>query len=244
LVQGIISKRQVLGISLTGLASGIILLTCLNPFIFLLGFLGVLGLLSYTAFKKTWWGGPFWNSWIVALLPIIGRSVERNFGIQRILSISDGLSRAFVFAVAGIFFAYGNFVVMGYLKDISADKQTGYRTFPVVYGWRSTTVYSDVLAFLAVFFFGLALCMIGNPSIFAIGIFSAAILMNLYAQIKIHHTREESKAYGSISCVVRSFILYCAAVVVSLKQEWIIFVAVFYAAFEVALKYRPEKTQV
>lgn len=244
LIQGIISRRQVFGISLTGLVFGIILLTYLNPIIFLLGTLAVLGLLSYTTLKRTWWGGPFWNSWIVALLPIIGRSVEKNFDIQMILSFSDSPSRAFLFAVAAVFFAYGNFVVMGYLKDISADKQTGYRTFPVVFGWRATAVYSDLLALLAALFYGLALYTIGNLSLFAIGIFSAAILTNFYAQIKIHRTREESKAYGPISYVVRSFILYCAAVIVSLKLGWIVFVAIFYTTFEVALKYRPEKTQV
>jgi 4-hydroxybenzoate polyprenyltransferase len=244
LIQGIISRRQVFGISLTGLALGIILLTYLNPIIFLLGTLAVLGLLSYTTLKRTWWGGPFWNSWIVALLPIIGRSVEKNFDIQMIFSFLDSSSRAFLFAVAAVFFAYGNFVVMGYLKDISADKQTGYRTFPVVFGWRATAVYSDLLALLAALFYGLALHTIGNLSLFAIGIFSAAILTNFYAQIKIHLTREESEAYGPISYVVRSFILYCAAVIVSLKLGWIVFVAIFYATFEAALKYRPEKTQV
>lgn len=244
LIQGIISRRQVFGVSLTGLTFGIILLTYLNPFIFLLGLLAVFGLLSYTTLKRTWWGGPFWNSWIVALLPIIGRAVERDFDMQKILSFEDSQSRALLFAVVAIFFAYGNFVVMGYLKDIAADKETGYRTFPVVFGWKTTAVYSDLMAFLAALFSGLALYAIGNLSFFGGGVFSAAVVINLYAQIKIHRTREETKAYGPISYVVRSFILYCAAIVISLKLEWIVFVAVFYLMFEIVLKYRPEKTQV
>ncbi|UCE42880.1 MAG: UbiA family prenyltransferase [Candidatus Aminicenantes bacterium] len=244
LIQGIISRGQVFAISLTGLVFGILLLTYLNPYIFLLGLLAVFGLLSYTALKRTWWGGPFWNSWIVALLPIIGRAAERGFDIRWILSFEDSQTKAFLFAVVAIFFAYGNFVVMGYLKDISADKKTGYRTFSVVFGWKATAVYSDLLAFLAAFFSGLALYTIGNLSIISSGIFCAAIINNLYAQIKIHRTREETKAYGPISYVVRSFILYCAAIVLSLKLEWIVFMAIFYVTFEVALKYRPEKTQV
>lgn len=244
LIQGIISKKQVFGISLTGLTIGIILLTYLNPFIFLLGLLAVFGLLSYTTLKRTWWGGPLWNSWIVALLPIMGRAVEKDFNMQKVLGFEDLQTRALLFAVVAIFFAYGNFVVMGYLKDIAADKETGYRTFPVVFGWRATTVYSDLLAFMAALFSGLALFTIGNLTIFGIGVFSAAVVINLYAQIKIHRTKEENRAYGPISHVVRSFILYCAAIVISLKMEWIVFVAVFYLMFEVALKYRPEKTQV
>ena len=244
LIQGIISRRQVFGISLTGLTLGIILLTYLNPFIFLLGLLAAFGLLSYTTLKRTWWGGPFWNSWIVALLPIIGRAVERDFEMQKILNFENSQSRALLFAVVAIFFAYGNFVVMGYLKDITADKETGYRTFPVVFGWKATAVYSDLLAFLAALFSGLALYTIGNLSFFGGGVFSVAVVINLYAQIKIHRTREETKAYEPISYVVRSFILYCAAIVLSLKLEWIVFLAVFYLMFEIALKYRPEKTQV
>jgi len=244
LIQGIISRRQVFGVSLTGLTLGIILLTYLNPFIFVLGLLAVFGLLSYTTLKRTWWGGPFWNSWIVALLPIIGRAVERDFDMQKILSFEDSQSRALLFAIVAIFFAYGNFVIMGYLKDIAADKETGYRTFPVVFGWKATAVYSDFLAFLAAFFSGLALYAIGNLSFFGGGVFSVAVAINFYAQIKIHCTREETKAYKPISYVVRSFILYCAAIVISLKLEWIVFVAVFYLMFEIALKYRPEKTQV
>jgi 4-hydroxybenzoate polyprenyltransferase len=82
LVQGIISKRQVLGVSLSGLLLGILILAYLNPFIPILGIVAVLGLLGYTFFKKRWWAGPFWNSWIVALLPIIGLMTGREDGLN------------------------------------------------------------------------------------------------------------------------------------------------------------------
>jgi geranylgeranylglycerol-phosphate geranylgeranyltransferase len=244
MIKGVLSKRQVLSASLVGITLGILILTYLNPWILGLGILAVLGLLSYTTFKRTWWAGPFWNSWIVALLPIIGRAVERDFLIRELVNVKNPQSRAFLFAVSAIFFAYGNFVVMGYLKDINADRKTGYQTFPVVFGWRATAIYSDVLAFAAALFTCLALFSIDKLSLLGISIFAVALSINLYAQIKIHHTQDEREAFGPIINVVRSLILYCVAIIISQKGEWLVIVAVFYLLFEVALKYRPEKTQV
>jgi 4-hydroxybenzoate polyprenyltransferase len=243
LVQGVISKGQVLGVSLSGLMFGILILTYLNPYILILGFVAVLGLLGYTFFKKRWWAGPFWNSWIVALLPIIGLMTARKYSYVSVSPIAMVPSSTFIFAVFAILFAYGNFVVMGYLKDVTADRETGYRTFPVVFGWKATAVYSDILATGAAIFTGLALYK--SPSnIWGGTIFLFALAVNGLAQIKIHRIREERKAHAPIANVVRAFILYALAVVISLKPNWMVFIAVFYLSFEAALKYRPEKTQV
>jgi 4-hydroxybenzoate polyprenyltransferase len=225
LIRGIISRKQVLSVSLAGLTITILILTYLNPTILVVGVLAVVGLLTYTTLKRTWWGGPLWNSWIVALLPVMGRLVDREYRVRQILNLGDSPSLAFFLAVLAIFFGYANFVVMGYFKDISADKETGYRTFPVVFGWLPAAVYSDFTAISAAFFV-------------------AALVINAYAQIKIHQTRDERKAHGPIANIVRSFILYCAAIVITLKIDWLVFIVVFYILFELVLKFRPEKTQV
>ncbi len=244
LVRGIVSKKQVLAVSMAGLSASVLMLVYLNPYIILPGVIAVLGLLTYTPFKKRWWGGPFWNSWIVALLPVIGRMTDRDFHITDVLKQGDTAASAFPWAVAAVFFGYGNFVVMGYLKDVSADRHTGYRTFPVVFGWRATAVYSDILALACAAFTGLTLLTLKEPRLLGWGIFAAAVALNLYAQVKIHRTRSESDAHGPIAHVVRAFILYSLAVVLTLKGEWLVPTAVFYGLFEAALKYRPEKTQV
>ena len=244
LVRGIISKSQVLAVSLAGLAASVLILIYLNPYILFPGVAAVAGLLTYTPFKKRWWGGPFWNSWIVALLPVIGRMTDRDFHITEVLKQGDTASIAFLLAVAAVFFGYGNFVVMGYLKDISADRQTSYRTFPVVFGWKATAVYSDILALACASFTGLTLLTLKEPQLPAWGVLAAAVAVNLYAQVKIHRTRSESAAHGPIGHVVRAFILYSLAVVLALKGEWLVPAAVFYGFFEAALRYRPEKSQV
>ena len=244
LVRGIISQKQVLSVSLTGLAIGILIMVYLNPKILIFGILSVIGLLTYTSFKRTWWGGPPWNSWIVALLPIMGRLVDREYQIKTIIRFGDSYSLAFFLSIIAIFFGYANFVVMGYFKDISADRRTGYRTFPVVFGWQPAAIYSDLTAMVVAVLTGSVLYLTGNLNIWGIVIFAIAVAVNLYAQIKIHQTRDESKTHGPIGNVVRAFILYCMAIIVTLKPNWLIFIAVFYLLFELTLKLRPEKSQV
>jgi 4-hydroxybenzoate polyprenyltransferase len=242
LVRGIISRTQVLAVSLVGLAAGVLILACLNPVILVPGGLAILGLLTYTVFKRTWWGGPPWNSWIVALLPVMGRLVEEKYTLGRVFHSLD--FRAFCLSVATVFFAYANFVVMGYFKDISADQKTGYRTFPVVFGWRPTAVYSDAVALAAALCAGAALYSTGRLNILGIAFFLLAASINLLAQVKIHRIREEKQAHGPIADVVRAFVLYCGAIILTLQPSWAYFVVLFYFLFEFSLLRRPEQSQV
>jgi hypothetical protein len=71
-----------------------------------------------------------------------------------------------------------------------------------------------------------------------------AVAITLYAQIKIHQIRDEDEAHGPIGNVVRAFLLFCMAIVVSLKPQWLIFTVIYYLLFELVLKHRPEKSQV
>jgi 4-hydroxybenzoate polyprenyltransferase len=244
LVKGIISRKQVLGVSLTGLIGVVSALGYVNPKILIFGFLSVIGLLTYTPFKRTWWGGPPWNSWIVSLLPIMGRLSDRGYHIRDFLRLEEPSSLTFFLAVTVVFFAYANFVVMGYFKDISADRRTGYRTFPVVFGWRPAAVYSDLTAVAAAVLTGCVLFVSGYINTWGIAIFVIALGINLHAQIMIHRIRDESRTHGPIGSVVRAFILYCMVMTVTLKPSWTIFMTLFYLLFELMLKLRPEKSQV
>jgi geranylgeranylglycerol-phosphate geranylgeranyltransferase len=244
LVKGMISRKQVLAVSLTGLGIGLAILTALNAAILFLGLLAVGGLLTYTRLKRTYWGGPPWNAWIVALLPFMGRFIEPDMTFGRLASHQNVSFYSFVFAALAVFFGYANFVLMGYFKDISADRTTGYRTLPVVFGWRAAALASDGLALAAAVTASLSLSLLDNPSLLGGPILVAAILVNLNAQVQIHRIHDESLAYRPIASVVRSFILYCAAIILSLKPEWLLFMAIFYLWFEVALSLRPEKSQV
>lgn len=244
LIQGVITRKQVFIVSLVGLGMGVLIMGYLNLMILIFGILAVIGLLTYTIFKRTWWGGPPWNSWIVALLPIMGRMVDNGYRITNIFNLNNSYALAFLFAVIAIFSGYANFVVMGYFKDISADAKTGYRTFPVVFGWEPAAIYSDLTALVAALLTGCAIYFSGHFNIPGIAIFVVAVAINLYAQIKIHLIHDENKTHGPIENVVRAFILYCLALIISLKISWFIFIGIFYLFFELILKLRPERKQV
>ncbi|MCG8698208.1 MAG: UbiA family prenyltransferase, partial [Bacteroidales bacterium] len=145
-------KKEVSPKSL-GIAStlGLILISAiivwLNPYNFLFCILTIIGLASYTYFKKRFWfTGPFYNAWIVMLLPIIGYMAVLGGSYNSLVNKDLMLVCALSFA------AYANFVLIGYLKDINADRKTGYKTFPVVFGWNKTVWFGDVNVLLSVIF--------------------------------------------------------------------------------------------
>jgi 4-hydroxybenzoate polyprenyltransferase len=244
LTKGIISVRQVLSVSLAGLLVSIVIMAYLNIVLIAFGVLVVLGLLSYTRLKRTWWGGPPWNSWIVAMLPIMGRFTASNSGFVGFEAGQSYFIMPLILSVIAVFFGYANFVVMGYFKDISADRRTGYNTFPVVFGWKAAAIYSDITAAGICGFTALAILLPDNLGWASIAVFIAALSVNLYAQVKIHRIRDENLAHGPISNVVRAFVLYCIAIVLSLKGSWLFPLLLYYLLFEISLKLRPERSQV
>jgi 4-hydroxybenzoate polyprenyltransferase len=133
---------------------------------------------------------------------------------------------------------------MGYFKDISADRATGYRTFPVVFGWRRAALGSDLFGLAAAVSTGLALAAFPYIPVPALGVFIAALIVNLQAQVGIHRIKDENRAHGPIAGVVRAFILYAAAIILCLKPDWILGITIFYVGFEITLRLRPEERQV
>ncbi len=243
LVQGIVTRRQILTVSMIGLTAVVLVLAYLNPVILIIGIVGVVGLLTYTYFKRTWWGGPPWNAWIVAILPIMGRFVDRGYHPALFTGPGAPTVSAFALAVLVTFLGYVNFVVMGYFKDISADRETGYRTFPVVFGWRPAAVYGDVTAGLSAALAAWVLVLVG-VNVWSVVMFGAALVLHLCAQVAMHRTRDEHKTGGPIANGVRALVLYCLAITASNKIEWAPFLVVFYVFLELALRLRPERGQV
>ncbi len=244
MVRGEISRSAVMAISLVGLTIGVFIMGFLNRWALILAALTVIGLLTYTPLKRTWWGGPPWNSWIVALLPLIGRLADPGIGLFSLFGRSRLETGAFVAAVLAIFFGYANFVVMGYFKDISADRQTGYNTFPVRFGWLANAVYSDLVALGAAAGSALAIWLSGRVNWLAAAVFCTGVIVNLWAQVAIHGIRDEVRSHGPIANVVRAFVLYCLAMVLTMKPGWVLPAALFYVAFELVLGLRPERAQV
>jgi 4-hydroxybenzoate polyprenyltransferase len=242
LCRGTVTKSQVAAVSLAGLIVTALVLAWLNPITLILGVCSVIGLATYTPFKRTWWGGPPWNSWIVMLLPLMGCLACSGFTVGQVLSASN--SHPLLLCMAVVFFGYANFVVIGYFKDISADRLTHYRTFPVVFGWTATAIYSDLLAVAAACSTAALIHSVGTPAFYPVVILAAAMSVNLAGQMRIHSTRDEQAAHLPITHIVRAFILYCEAITVCLQPDWLAGCAAFYLLFEITLRVRPERSQV
>ncbi|HVG17040.1 MAG TPA: UbiA family prenyltransferase [Chitinophagaceae bacterium] len=236
LSKGTVSIRAVLGISLLGLLFCALVFYYLHWLSFLLSSLAVFGLYTYSYIKKNITiAGPFYNAWIVTLLPVMG-----YYSLSPATTVT--FPAAYIPFLFVSFFSYGSFVLMGYLKDINADKATGYKTFPVVWGWKKTVIVGDVFALVTLCFFWLN----GNHNFYETLAGIAASLVIIYGQYKAHIAKEatERAALHPILATVRSFIFFHIAIVIHFQINWWTYAIIYYILFEAFLYSRPSKYQV
>ncbi|UCF18629.1 MAG: UbiA family prenyltransferase [Gemmatimonadota bacterium] len=250
LVQGAIERRDVLAVSIGGLIGVGAVLAVYNPWNIPLAALAVAGLASYTPFKRRWWAGPFYNAWIVVVLAMIGHLCGVGRFAESQFAGAVAQTPALPAMLAGVFFGYANFVLAGYYKDISADRATGYRTLPVVFGLRPAAFVSDAFALLA-----LAACGVAVWAALADGLvipghdvallfLAAGTGATVIAQLRLHRVRHEGEAHRAIAPVVHAYILLLSAVAVAFKPAWSSALAIFYIAFLAAMKGRPMRRQI
>jgi len=240
LVQGLVSARDVVAVSLAGLAAGMVILAALNPWCLPAAGLAIVGLLVYTPFKRMWWAGPIANAWIVALLPVMGWLASGTGTLMDVARAPAVLSLAILSLCS-----YANFVLVGYLKDIDADRRTDYNTFPVKFGWTRTAVVSHVWALASAGACAWTLRRLpGAASAAPWVIFALACLVSVCAQATLHRIRTPDQAHGAIGNVVRAFLLLHVAVVAAAAPAVMAVAVVIYLAFEALLAVRPERRQI
>ena len=138
LTQGRISKTQVLAISIIGLVLCISVFAVYNPVNLLLGILSGFGLATYTYFKGTFWGGPFYGASIVGVLFLMAYLCGSDI-------VTFRGNHKLIYGLSTVFWGYANFVLVGYFKDVEADRETGYNTFAVVFGRRLSSSFQIFL---------------------------------------------------------------------------------------------------
>jgi len=225
-------------ISVFGLSILVSSLIYVNFYNLIWGALSIIGLASYTYFKKNYWiAGPFYNGWIVMLLPVMGYMSASGAGFKE-LNTNELLLLLML-----TLFSYANFVLIGYLKDISADRATSYKTFPVVFGWDKTIFAGDLFVILSVLS---CFMLIRSNEPISFSVFILATIIALSGQFIGHFTKQkiEKNAAFPISSTVRSLILWHIAVVIHYQPNWLWFSLVYYLCFELALYLRPEKDQI
>ena len=245
LVRGEITRRQVLVVSLGSLALIALLFVYLNPWTIVPAALAVIGLLLYTPFKRRWWGGPPWNAWIVAMLPLIGFLLGGG-------TLRDALVRTDVWlAMGSVYFSYAVFVLLGYFKDVEADRATGYDTLVVHFGRPPSVWVSAVHATLALICSVLLLTMAGaskTPAGVGLVAGSALWLIGagavLFAHWRIARTTQDNEAYPAIALVVAGYVALHLGEAALLRPGLALTALLIFPLSIVALAVRPEKTQV
>jgi 4-hydroxybenzoate polyprenyltransferase len=243
LTQGKISKPQVLSISIIGLIFCISIFAIFNPVNLLLGILSGFGLATYTYFKRKFWGGPFYNAWIVGVLFLMaflcGSDLET-------LIRNDKL----IYGLSAVFWGYANFVLVGYFKDVEADRATGYNTFPVVFGRRMSSIASNIFGFLTilsaifVFTYANSFDSLIEQQAFALIFLSIGILIMILCQVLIHFIKHDDESSKAISLSVHAYILLLTSIIILNKNEWLIPMIIFYVLFNLTMIFRPAKNQI
>ena len=239
LTRGAMSRDLTIAVSLAGLTVCIGLLGYWNPLNIPLGILAGGGLATYTWFKRRWWGGPWYNAWIVCVLFLMG-ALASGYGMEHHPDL-------FLWTAAGTFFGYGNFVLTGYFKDIEADRSTGYTPLPVRYGRRTATITSDVIAAAVAMSIGALLVFAGPARLARVegSLFLLASLLTLFAgQWNLHQNRTDDTAHQSIIPVVHAYVLFLAGAAALRQPGWFFPLVGFYLSFCLVIARRPERQQI
>jgi 4-hydroxybenzoate polyprenyltransferase len=154
-------------------------------------------------------------------------------------------------AALSVFFSYAIFVLLGYFKDVSADRATGYRTLPVVAGTRVSAAVSAVFAVLAlaasVQLLG-RLFVAGHPAdlrfLAAAALWLAGAAAILGAHPFIHFLADEREAHRAIVWTVRGFVWLHTGEAAFARPALALPGILFCLMAEWALRVRPERSQV
>jgi len=241
LVRGELAPGPVLAVSFAGLAACSAVFWLLDPRTLVLAAAAVVGLATYTPLKRRWWGGPLWNASIVALLPAIG---VRCGGEPR------AQAPALPEACLSVLCTYAVFVLLGYLKDVEADRATGYQTLPVRFGRPAALAVSAgflLAGATASVWLVAAHAPAANPATdraLARVIWAAGLGMLALAHVRLVGARRDDEAHPGIALSVRGFVALHLGEAAVLRPGLAAPGLVLLVLLELALAARPCREQV
>jgi 4-hydroxybenzoate polyprenyltransferase len=236
LVRGEVERRDVFVVAIGGLVVCAGILLALDARAALLAAVSAAGLLVYTPLKRRFWAGPIHNAWIVAALPCVMALAD---GRPMSVVLHDRILQA---TVAATFFGYITFVLLGYLKDVEADRATGYETLAVRFGRKTTAVVSTVAAVLSIVSAAIVALPAGAPVATALLVFGGARL--LVGHARAWHVEQDREAHRAIVPALRGYVAIELAIAVAQRASFDMAAFVLLAAFELMLARRPCKEQV
>ncbi len=239
---GRLDRRLALAGSLLGLAACGATFVLLEPRTLPLVVGAIAGLALYTPLKRRWWAGPPWNALVVALLVPIGWACAGG------LRASGPWPPALATATGAAFFAYADFVLVGYFKDVEADRATGYRTLPVAFGRRRAGAVAHLLPVPGLVA-GLVAILSVRPE-FPTGapvaaiLWTVALLAALVGHLRLGRVRSDARAHRAIVPVLGSFVFLMAAIAAAARPGWGLILLAGAGALPLSVARRPVRAQV
>jgi 4-hydroxybenzoate polyprenyltransferase len=141
------------------------------------------------------------------------------------------------------FFGYAVFVLLGYLKDVDSDRQTGYQTVAVRFGRQSAVAASAVSAVASIGF--TAILVAGMPTnVVALVAGGLGVLAMLVAHLLGWRVRADKDAWPSVVASVLGFVMLRAAEIAWLRPDLIWIAIGLVVLVGPSLVIRPNREQV
>lgn len=241
LVRGEVSRGAVLLVSLSGLLLCGLTLALFNPWNLALAAAAVAGLAAYTPLKRRWWGGPPCNAAVMALLPAMGFLCAERSVLRALTSPTLPL------AVGSVFASYAVFVLLGYLKDVEADRATGYATLAVRFGRRTAVLASGAFGAVSL---AASLLLLGRFPWSAasrwpgVALWLAGALLLVAAHVKALAVRTDAEAFPAVVLSVLGFLALHLGEASVLRPALAPLAAGLLLLFEATLARRPCREQI
>jgi 1,4-dihydroxy-2-naphthoate octaprenyltransferase len=155
-------------------------------------------------------------------------------------ALANGAVRA---AMVSSFGTYAVFVMLGYLKDVEADRATHYNTVAVRFGRRATVVASAAFATL-----GLAASVwLVQPRLTVsagTALWSLGVVLLFGAHVLAWKSTTDHDAWPGIQASVHGFVALHLGEAAAIKPRWTLVAWILFGASIVAMFRRPVRRQV
>ena len=176
----------------------------------------------------------------MALIPIMGLLAAGG--------VAARVSLRLALVAGATFFSYAVFVLLGYFKDIDADRATGYETLPVRHGRQLSVLVSAVSGLVALGCVAGVLTISTQPpapaAVIALAFVLAGCLFTLRAHARMWSVETDAAAHPAIGDSVRAFVNLHLGLAVWLQPGFLAAAPVLVVLFEIALASRPERSQI
>ncbi len=150
-------------------------------------------------------------------------------------------------AAGSVFASYAVFVLLGYLKDVEADRATGYATIAVRFGRRAAVLASGIFcaAGLAASVLLLRRARWSEPSRWpGDALWLAGAILLVAAHAKALAVRRDAEAYPAIALSVLGFIALHLGEASVLRPSLAPLAVLLLVLFEATLAHRPCREQI